>query len=776
MPTIRITKALGLYTDPNQLDLPKGAYVRAENAVVDRNGVLQCRRGFDAQPAMPAPTTAVHKLFAFNSFLWAHRFDGTNYKISSLGGGVWTTLSGSYAPPDAAQFKMRFAEAQGLLYFTTSQGVQKQGTTGSPTFAGSPKAIGFDRDACTTPDVAAGIIAPQKQVAYRNVLMLVDALGKEYPGSPSGRLILRNTNAAGGSNKAPTIRSLLPKQNGTSATALTTSYKIQLFRSSASADLSSEPLEDEALVYERFLVAGDITNGYVDVTDVTPDSLRGPFLYTSVNQEGIAQANEPPPYAKELVPFKGCMFYLNTIGRQRLLLQLISTDATNGLKANETINIGGVTFTAKAAPAVAGEYKLEVTSATISVSQAVALTAQSLVGAINKHASNTSIWAYYVADPSDPRTVGQILLENRLNADTSFNPYVGVAHTQACWEPQLPQGGGTSAAVSTADIWANGVLFSKPDQPEAVPLLNALKRLGSANSPIIAAKALRDSIFVFKDDGTVYRILGEPPTAGNPGTFRVEDFSQGLLLRSPDTLVQLAERLFGWFDQGVCSITESAVTPHSSINIKKTLLAIEADAGLAAIRENAFAIASETDGRYILFTPDRAGDTVPVQAWSFGVRSAAWTKWPSLTRSCGLVFNDFIYLGDAPGALAKAYKESKTRSGADFDDDGVAIPFLVEWAPLTDGQPDVMKHYSMVTVMLGETSSPSLTFTFLNEFGITAAVTVAVTSRSAICPVPDSVSRCARLQLVLNFATVGADPHISALSVEYRKTGDKVTV
>ncbi len=45
-----------------------------------------------------------------------------------------------------------------------------------------------------------------------------------------------------------------------------------------------EPLDDEQLVYSASINSTDLSNGYIQITDSTPDSLRGASLYTGLTQ------------------------------------------------------------------------------------------------------------------------------------------------------------------------------------------------------------------------------------------------------------------------------------------------------------------------------------------------------------------------------------------------------------------------------------------------------------------------------------------------------------
>lgn len=114
---------------------------------------------------------------------------------------------------------------------------------------------------------------------------------------------------------------------------VTTDYFYQIYRTSyveVSPGLTLEdidPGEDCNLVYESAVV--DPPGTTVTITDITPESFRdtGTPLYNNpISGEGILQANERPPIAKDLALFQNSMFYANTKTFHRSELTLVSID------------------------------------------------------------------------------------------------------------------------------------------------------------------------------------------------------------------------------------------------------------------------------------------------------------------------------------------------------------------------------------------------------------------------------------------------------------------
>jgi len=113
------------------------------------------------------------------------------------------------------------------------------------------------------------------------------------------------------------------------------------------------PNDELKLVFEGFPTSTDLSNGYVILTDETPDQFRGANLYTnSTTGEGILQSNDLPPFALDINRFKNVVFYANTRTRFRQTLSLLGvqqmiTDYNNSITPKITISNGTITNTYK---------------------------------------------------------------------------------------------------------------------------------------------------------------------------------------------------------------------------------------------------------------------------------------------------------------------------------------------------------------------------------------------------------------------------------------------
>lgn len=645
-------KIKGLYTHPSELaSVPDGALQTADNIVIDKEDVAQPRRGFDRMAnGFSDAAYRANKLFFYQDKLLAH-YSSNLLAYYNAG---WQQYSGSYAPvangnasSSYTTLKLRAAQANQNFYFTTSTGIKKLDAYNStPVAAGAYKALDVQASVSAS---SSTWLADDYRVAYRVVWGYKDANNNLILGAPSQRESFVNTS---GSTKAVDLSITIPD-------GVTTNWFYQVYRSAAvdnSAD-DVEPSDELGLVYEANPTSGQISAKLVTMTDITPDELRGATIYTASSQEGLAAGNETPPIAKDICVYKNVTFYANTVSKHRYYLTLLSAGTSPGIVANDTITIGGVTYTAKAAETVASaEFKVFSSG---SASQNIRDTALSLVRVINQYSSSTVV-AYYLSGPDD--LPGKILIEEE---DLGSSSFAVTSSVSACWNPALPTSGTTES--STNDAFKNAVFFSKTSQPEAVPLGNFFFA-GSADSEILRIIPLRDSVFILKEDG-IYRISGE-----DASSFRVDLFDSTTRIIAPESAVVLNNQIYALTDQGVVAITEGGVQVKSR-PIEITLLSLIGE-DLDSLRNLSFAISYETERKYILFVPTISGDTTATQAFVYNTFTNTWTRW-TLAKTCGVIDpeNDLLYLGDASSNYVNS--ERKSLSYLDYADYGSTTSITV---------------------------------------------------------------------------------------------------
>jgi hypothetical protein len=331
-----VLRARGIHSFKNQLsELPEGALEEALNVVIDRDGVVEPRRGFK-QYTENTFLDQPKQILNYKDRLLVHKGTSIAYENDTLDG-TFTDFAGSYTEASAGR-RIRGIESNGNFYFTTSSGIKKisaltsadfTSASGFITDAGGVKAL----DVTASIDTATpGFLSPLSKVAYRVVWGITDNNDNLILGSPSSRTVIENQD---GVNSATVELSFAVPTDVTN-----TNFFYQVYRTGVvtGANLSAldtlDPGDEMNLIFEDFVTSGELSGGTVTVSDITPEDFRanGASLYTNpVSGDGILQANEPPPFAEDIETYKGYTFYANTSTRQQLSIsQLSINDLVSG--------------------------------------------------------------------------------------------------------------------------------------------------------------------------------------------------------------------------------------------------------------------------------------------------------------------------------------------------------------------------------------------------------------------------------------------------------------
>ena len=581
-----VLKHKGLFTNSNQLsEVPVGALSLAKNIVIDKDGVAEPCRGFDRILYPPTSTIRHDRAVNYQDHLIVRRSnnDAMAYYVDGAG---FTAYSGTYAHPDDDYARMQFAQSNGNLYFTTSLGIKVLDVFSGPVYStGMPR--GLDGVGSTTG--ASGMMTDNTQVAYRVLWGSRDSNNNLYLGTPSQRIIVANSS---GGTRDVSLTFTIPS-------GITTSDFFQVYRSKESASSTDEPNDELQLVYEKNPTAGEITAKAVTFTDSTPVSLMGASLYTNASQEGIAESNDEPPFAKDICTFKNHTFFLNVKTKHKLNIKLLAVSGS-GLVNDDTITINSMAFTAKASETVASGYFKAFTAG--SASQNISDTAQSLVKVINQYSGNTTIYAYYISGYQD--LPGQIALVKRTLDDTSFSVTTSRA---AAFD--------LGSAASSNDEYANGIMWSKNGAPEHAPASH-LEFVGSKNYEGRRILALRDSLFILKDDG-VFRLTG------SNGKWSIDPLDTSTKIIAPDSACVVNNQIFEICDQGIVTISDVGVQVISRPieDALSSLISIDYE----KLKTLSFGVSYDTDRKYYLWTISSSEDTYPTQAFVYNTFTQAWT-------------------------------------------------------------------------------------------------------------------------------------------------------
>lgn len=239
-----------------------------------------------------------------------------------------------------------------------------------------------------------------------------------------------------------------------------------------------------------------------------------------------------------------------------------------------------------------------------------------------------------------------------------------INNTQFLIEPSITINGNSGAMikksiafVSENESKINRVYYSKFNQPEAVPILNYFD-LGASDKRIIRILPLRDSLFVFKEDG-LFRISGET------APFQSELFDNSFILLAPDSLDVCNNVIYGWTTQGIQALTEGGASVISR-NIDNIILKTQSS-NYINFKTATWGIGYESDNSYVLFTVKKMEDTVAQIAYRYSTITNTWTTYDK-SFSCGHIadFDDHFYAGATD--IPNIEKERKTFSRLDYAD------------------------------------------------------------------------------------------------------------
>lgn len=338
MPNTAMLKAKGLYTFQNFLSfIPEGSLLDATNVVIDRDGIIEPRRGIKQYGTFGTSGDIAKQLLTYKTRVLVHYGSTLAY---DNGSGTFANFSGTYPEVDAG-LRIKGVEFNGNFYFTTSTGIKKIASnsttlsTADESDAGGINAL----DGIGTVDYTSpGFLTGLSKVAYRIVWGTYDVNQNLILGSPSSRIVVTNYDTNSGN-----VNLTFDVPAG-----ITTDYFYQIYRTEVSTAASLALLDAVDPGDEMKLIIQDnyVSGSSITLSDITPESFQqgGAFLYTNpISGEGILQANERPPVAKDIAVFKNSVFYANTRTRHSLALSLLGVggfshgDITNVTATNPAV-------------------------------------------------------------------------------------------------------------------------------------------------------------------------------------------------------------------------------------------------------------------------------------------------------------------------------------------------------------------------------------------------------------------------------------------------------
>jgi hypothetical protein len=202
----------------------------------------------------------------------------------------------------------------------------------------------------------------------------------------------------------------------------------------------------------------------------------------------------------------------------------------------------------------------------------------------------------------------------------------------------------------------NRVYYSKVNEPEAVPTINFID-IGPQDEEIKRILALRDNLFVLKDDG-VYVISG---TSAPDWSVRLIDNTR---IIAPDSAVVLNNQIYCLTEQGIVRITDGGVAIVSK-GIEN--LVDKFTNSVTNFADQTFGISYENDRAYIMFAPTKEGDTTSTQAFRYNIFERTWSRW-EYNVTCGMVKESDAKLYVGNGDRNYISRERKNFLRTDFSD------------------------------------------------------------------------------------------------------------
>lgn len=333
----------------------------------------------------------------------------------------------------------------------------------------------------------------------------------------------------------------------------------------------------------------------------------------------------------------------------------------------------------------------------------------------------------------------------------------------------------------------NGIMFSKYQEPEAVPVANYFT-VGAKNKNILRIVPHRDKLYVFKEDG-LYTVSGTPPYQ------TVDLLDASCILLAPDTATVLGGKIYALTNQGVAAISESGVQVVSYA-VERDLRTIIASMGATNIY-SCYGAAYESDRLYILGVTS-SGSTNSVVQYVYSYLTKGWTTWNVTSRAAGVdpATDKITFCGTAQKLLVerKAYNysdyvdtiTSSTISAVNtvaktittgvslttgevvvdangiqmiITSDGTTASYVsrtsftpttgactiydgysitVVFSRHTQGQPGVMKHFKDAQLHFGNCGIYNMTLQYANDYTNT---TSAITTPDALLWTPNGVYR-----------------------------------
>ena len=718
-------QASGLHSNPNNSSgIPEGGLLEAENCTSERPGLLSKRRGFSRYGS--ALDGSLGSLMDYDGSLVVH--SGAEIGCDDAGTGTLTSWGKKYQSPGGFH-NIRGAGLKKNFYFTSSDGVYRNDSlTGTPELTGMPEGLDIQVSKYGTGD---GWMAGDTQVAYRIVWSREDANKSLIIGEPSYRRVIRNQKTSvtlvHDGNSTVTVShdahgyavgdiitisgstetdysgpgktiSVVTDDSYTfdfssdlgPATAFASKYydinliftvpegivtgdKYEIYRTPVSASGTTDPGDEHLNVVKAEITDAEVAAGTVEFPDDNPDVALSESLYTNSSQETISQRNTRPPQCKDIVEWKGHMFYSDLTYKS---VKEIHLNEIEDIVAGDEISIksGPTTYTYKFLTQESAERRdFLIGTLDDTTEENIETTARSLVRVINRDPNNTLFYAHYSSGVND--SSGKILIRSRDVSSGAFSITVSGSLVGASFKDEIPTSG--ESFSSDDNTRPNGLCYSKVLEPDSAPAANIIE-VGASNYPIRRIFALKNSLVILKEDGA-YKLSGNTPS-----TFILQTLDATVGVKCPNAAVEMNDSVYCLSTQGIVRVADNG-TVAISYPIEDQLRNIVSFSG---VERTAFAVADEIGRRLMVFTQKNSGDISATVAWVYNYLTKQWTTWKKNVK-CGisLLGKREIYLGHAvDGYVLKERMGLSGRNSSDYRDEDISITVASSPTPSTTVQ------------------------------------------------------------------------------------------
>ena len=212
--------------------------------------------------------------------------------------------------------------------------------------------------------------------------------------------------------------------------------------------------------------------------------------------------------------------------------------------------------------------------------------------------------------------------------------------------------------VSNNEIKPNRIYYSKANEPEAVPLLNYFD-ISAEDKEILRIYPLRNSLFVFKEDGT-YRISGEV------APFVTSLLDSSCVVVAPDSVYATNNIVYAWTSKGITPVSEAGASQEVSRPIDTEILRLSS-AKFTNFKKITWGVGYDSDSSYTVYTNSNIDDEYATIGFRYCTLTNTWTN---ITRSqtCGIINleEDKMYLGSGIDNIVN--QERKNFDRTDYAD------------------------------------------------------------------------------------------------------------